>query len=43
MEAVQDEAVARALMAALRRTLPGYLAPRLVKEQEGKPAKTLIA
>ena len=38
-----DEAAARTLMAALRRALPGYLTPRLVKEQEGEPAKTLIA
>lgn len=38
-----DEAVARALMVTLRRMLPGYLTPRLVKEQEGEPAKTLIA
>jgi L-lysine 2,3-aminomutase len=38
-----DEAAARTLMVALRRSLPGYLTPRLVKEQEGEPAKTLIA
>ena len=32
----------RTLMTKLRHTLPGYLTPRLVKEQEGEPAKTLI-
>lgn len=38
-----DEASAHALAVALRQMLPGYLTPRLVKEQEGEPAKTLIA
>jgi len=38
-----DETTARSLMVTLRQTLPGYLTPRLVKEQEGEPAKTLIA
>lgn len=34
---------ARQLLAALRAELPGYLVPRLVREQAGEPAKTLIA
>lgn len=37
------EDVAQRLMTELRFKLPGYLTPRLVKEQEGAPAKTLIA
>ncbi len=37
-----DEATARAFVVALRKILPGYLTPRLVKEQEGEAAKTLI-
>jgi EF-P beta-lysylation protein EpmB len=37
------EGVARSLMDELRLRLPGYLTPRLVKEQEGAPAKTLVA
>lgn len=35
-----DDARARALHAALQAGLPGYLVPRLVREQAGKPAKT---
>jgi EF-P beta-lysylation protein EpmB len=34
---------ARALLAELRATLPGYLVPRLVREIAGEPAKTPIA
>lgn len=34
---------ARALMDAVRARLPGYLVPRLVREIEGAPFKTLIA
>lgn len=34
---------ARALIAALRSNLPGYLVPKLVREQAGKPAKTPVA
>lgn len=37
--AVPDDR-ARALAAALRARLPGYLVPRLVREQAGEPAKT---
>ncbi|NJN48250.1 MAG: EF-P beta-lysylation protein EpmB [Candidatus Competibacteraceae bacterium] len=33
---------ARWLMEELRRSLPGYLVPRLVREQQGKPAKIPI-
>ncbi|MEE4379618.1 MAG: EF-P beta-lysylation protein EpmB [Candidatus Competibacteraceae bacterium] len=33
---------ARQLMEELRRSLPGYLVPRLVREQPGKPAKIPI-
>jgi len=33
---------ARRLMKELRRSLPGYLVPRLVREQQGKPAKIPI-
>jgi len=36
------EKEARSLMTALRDRLPGYLVPRLVKEIQGQPAKTLI-
>ncbi len=36
-EVAEDQAVA--IMAALRRRLPGYLAPRLVREQAGAAAK----
>lgn len=38
-----DEAQAGALMAQLRERLPGYLVPRLVREQPGLPAKRLCA
>ncbi len=34
---------ALALMAALRARLPGYLVPRLAREQAGQPAKTVLA
>jgi EF-P beta-lysylation protein EpmB len=37
-----DELEARSLMDELRRRLPGYLVPRLVKEQPGAPYKTLL-
>ena len=33
---------ALAIMKALRQRLPGYLAPRLVREQAGELAKTLL-
>lgn len=33
---------AKALIAALRARLPGYLVPRLVREEAGEPAKTLV-
>ncbi len=33
---------ASAIIKALRQRLPGYLAPRLVREQPGQPAKTLV-
>jgi len=39
---VVKESVALAIMNALRQRLPGYLAPRLVREQPGQLAKTLI-
>lgn len=35
-----DDTKALALLAELRRRLPGYLVPRLVREQAGEPAKT---
>ncbi len=31
------------LIAAMRRELPGYLVPRLVREQQGEASKTIIA
>ena len=37
------EPQARALLAALAARLPGYLVPRLVREEPGAPSKTLIA
>jgi EF-P beta-lysylation protein EpmB len=37
------EAIAQGLMARLATRLPGYLVPRLVREQAGAPAKTVIA
>lgn len=37
-----NEAEASAIMKTLRRRLPGYLVPRLAREQPGQPAKTLI-
>ncbi len=36
------ESAALAIMEALRQRLPGYLAPRLVREQPGQLAKTLV-
>ncbi|NIP13448.1 MAG: EF-P beta-lysylation protein EpmB [Pseudomonadales bacterium] len=36
------EARAKALIASLRRRLPGYLVPRLVREVPGEPSKTVI-
>jgi L-lysine 2,3-aminomutase len=38
-----DETRARRLMAELAARLPGYLVPRLVREEPGAPAKTSIA
>ncbi len=38
-----DEDVARRLMAEAAARLPGYLVPRLVREEPGAPAKTVIA
>jgi EF-P beta-lysylation protein EpmB len=38
-----SEDTARELMAALAARLPGYLLPRLAREQAGAPAKTLVA
>lgn len=37
------EPEARALITALRNRLPGYLVPRLAREQPGAPAKTILA
>ena len=37
-----SEAAAHALMQALHARLPGYLVPRLVREESGKPGKTLL-
>ena len=37
-----DQSTAGELMVALRHSLPGYLVPRLVRDQEGQAAKTLI-
>lgn len=39
----RDERYARELYTALSAILPGYLMPKLVKEEPHKPAKTLIA
>ncbi len=36
------ETEASAIMELLRQRLPGYLVPRLVREQPGQPAKTLV-
>jgi L-lysine 2,3-aminomutase len=36
------EARARELMHALLASLPGYLVPRLVREQAGEPSKSWI-
>lgn len=38
-----EESRARALMAQLAARLPGYLLPRLAREQPGAPAKTVLA
>lgn len=38
-----DESRAIELIAQMRRQLPGYLVPRLVREEAGEPAKTIIA
>lgn len=35
-----DDAIALQLISELRECLPGYLVPRLVREQAGKPSKT---
>lgn len=37
-----NETEASAIMKTLRQRLPGYLAPRLMREQPGQPAKTLV-
>ncbi|MFO1424115.1 MAG: EF-P beta-lysylation protein EpmB [Candidatus Competibacteraceae bacterium] len=37
-----NETEASAIIKTLRRRLPGYLVPRLVREQPGQPAKTLV-
>lgn len=37
-----DENIGRAIIEDLRRRLPGYLVPRLVRETAGRPAKTII-
>ena len=37
------EAIGMALMAELRRRLPGYAVPRYVREQPGEPHKTVLA
>jgi KamA family protein len=37
-----DDAAARAIMAELRKRLPGYLVPKLVREQEGELSKTPV-
>jgi EF-P beta-lysylation protein EpmB len=37
-----SDAAAHTLMQALHARLPGYLVPRLVREENGKPGKTLI-
>jgi len=37
------ETRARLMMAQLAGRLPGYLVPRLVREQAGAPAKTVVA
>jgi len=38
-----DEKKGIALIAEIRRQLPGYLVPRLVREQQGEASKTVIA
>jgi L-lysine 2,3-aminomutase len=38
-----DEQQGIELIAAMRRELPGYLVPRLVREQQGEASKTIIA
>lgn len=37
-----EESTARQLMAELTKKLPGYLVPKLVKEEPGRPSKTVI-
>jgi len=37
-----DDRKARALMAEVRKSLPGYLVPQLVREQPGHPSKTPV-
>ncbi len=37
-----DDRKARALMEKIRRSLPGYLVPQLVREQPGHPSKTPV-
>lgn len=37
------EETARSIMTALQESLPGYLVPRLVREDAGAPSKTLLA
>ena len=38
-----DEGRGIDLIAEIRRQLPGYLVPRLVREQQGEASKTVIA
>ncbi len=38
-----DETRGQAIMQELRATLPGYLVPRLVREEAGEPSKTPVA
>jgi L-lysine 2,3-aminomutase len=38
-----DEAQARALIATVRASLPGFLVPRLVREQPGELSKTVVS
>jgi EF-P beta-lysylation protein EpmB len=37
-----DELTALGFIQDLRNTLPGYLVPRLVREEQGKPSKTIV-
>ncbi len=37
-----DETAAKAIVAAMRARMPGYLVPRLVREMVGESSKTLV-